>query len=54
MRLRKRLKSLIVIEKEWSGREDSNLRPPGPELIMPCRINNLRVTIVVLQSHKYR
>jgi hypothetical protein len=31
MRLRKRLKLLIVNEKEWSGREDSNLRPPGPE-----------------------
>jgi hypothetical protein len=21
-----------VIEKQWSGREDLNLRPPGPEL----------------------
>jgi hypothetical protein len=23
---------LQVIEKNWSGREDLNLRPPGPEL----------------------
>jgi putative DNA primase/helicase len=25
---------------EWSGREDLNLRPPGPELKNLCRINN--------------
>jgi hypothetical protein len=24
-------KSFKMCEKEWSGREDSNLRPPGPE-----------------------
>ena len=27
--------------EEWSGREDLNLRPPGPELTMLRRINNL-------------
>jgi DNA invertase Pin-like site-specific DNA recombinase len=27
--------------KEWSGRADLNLRPPGPELTMSFRINNL-------------
>ena len=30
-RRKKPRKSLIVGEKEWSGREDLNLRPPGPE-----------------------
>ena len=33
---------------EWSGREDLNLRPPGPELEMLIRINNLRIVFVVL------
>ena len=28
---KKRRKLLIVDDKEWSGREDLNLRPPGPE-----------------------
>ena len=26
--------------------------PPSPELTMPFRINNLLISIVVLQSHK--
>jgi hypothetical protein len=44
---------LILIEIEWSGREDLNLRPLGPKLTMLFRINNLRIVIVVLQSHKF-
>ncbi len=39
---RKRHKSMRLREKEWSGREDLNLRPPGPELTICCRVNNLR------------
>jgi hypothetical protein len=30
-----------VENEQWSGREDLNLRPPGPELIMPFRINDV-------------
>jgi hypothetical protein len=41
-----------VKNHEWSGREDLNLRPPGPELTMCNRINNLLISIVVLQSHR--
>jgi hypothetical protein len=26
------IKLLQVLERNWSGREDLNLRPPGPEL----------------------
>src|SRR4051794_19077670 len=52
-RSRRKLRKLLNRrEKDWSGREDLNLRPPGPENDKPHAVSNLTIVIVVLQSRK--
>jgi hypothetical protein len=36
---------LQVFEKNWSGREDLNLRPPGPEPDSSCCGNPLKFVV---------
>jgi hypothetical protein len=42
-----------LLEINWSGREDLNLRPPGPEIANIQQINNLQFLPAVLQSCKF-